>query len=474
MNQIKKVIVIGAGASGIAAATRLYERGIRNILVLEAENRIGGRVHTVDLPSGGLVEYGAQFIHGQKKNVVHELASALNLVGTNDCAFVENCVFIKTSADMVDREIGDKLLELFYGITSKIDVSEVKSHTSTADYFIPRLEEGFDELHLDQKYSDVKKEFIDWCHQMMNSIDGSESWFDSSISTLDEYWECEGNQLIMWKTGYKTLFSLLTAKSQEIANGKFLDENVITNKPVRKISLNDDLVRVECEDGDSYLANHVILTVSLGVLREKYQEMFDGISLPEKKILALNNFGFSTVNKIFIKYPHRCLPKDINCLCLLWSEQDKEEYAKQGLEWLTDVFSFHRTQHADDVLCGWIVGPSSRKMEELSEEEIKVHVTTLLRKLLGAHFEIVDAEYCLRSTWSSNKHFRGVYSYRTPASEELGITSDFLSSPLTNKNDIPVILFAGEATHPHYYSTVHGAVETGWREADRILSSNEV
>lgn len=52
MNQIKKVIVIGAGASGIAAATRLYERGIRNILVLEAENRIGGRVHTVDLPSG--------------------------------------------------------------------------------------------------------------------------------------------------------------------------------------------------------------------------------------------------------------------------------------------------------------------------------------------------------------------------------------------------------------------------------------
>lgn len=55
MNQIKKVIVIGAGASGIAAATRLFERGIKNILVLEAENRIGGRVHTVDLPDGNSV-----------------------------------------------------------------------------------------------------------------------------------------------------------------------------------------------------------------------------------------------------------------------------------------------------------------------------------------------------------------------------------------------------------------------------------
>lgn len=34
----------------------------------------------------------------------------------------------------------------------------------------------------------------------------------------------------------------------------------------------------------------------------------------------------------------------------------------------------------------------------------------------------------------------------------------------------PVLLFAGEATHDHYYSTVHGAIETGWREAHRIAS----
>lgn len=51
MNQ-KRVVVIGAGAAGIAAATRLYEKGIEDVLVLEAENRIGGRIHTVDLPNG--------------------------------------------------------------------------------------------------------------------------------------------------------------------------------------------------------------------------------------------------------------------------------------------------------------------------------------------------------------------------------------------------------------------------------------
>lgn len=44
-----KIIIIGAGVAGIAAATRLFERGIKNVIILEAENRIGGRVQTADL-----------------------------------------------------------------------------------------------------------------------------------------------------------------------------------------------------------------------------------------------------------------------------------------------------------------------------------------------------------------------------------------------------------------------------------------
>lgn len=42
-----KVIIIGAGAAGIAAATKLLSNGVKDFLLLEAENRIGGRVHTI-------------------------------------------------------------------------------------------------------------------------------------------------------------------------------------------------------------------------------------------------------------------------------------------------------------------------------------------------------------------------------------------------------------------------------------------
>ena len=43
-----KILIVGAGAAGFAAATRLYENGFKNITILEAQNRIGGRIHTVE------------------------------------------------------------------------------------------------------------------------------------------------------------------------------------------------------------------------------------------------------------------------------------------------------------------------------------------------------------------------------------------------------------------------------------------
>lgn len=74
-----------------------------------------------------------------------------------------------------------------------------------------------------------------------------------------------------------------------------------------------------------------------------------------------------------------------------------------------------------------------------------------------------------RSKWRNNPYFNGCYSYRCLEAERRNITWEDLASPVVNSSK-PVLLFAGEATHPIYYSTVHGAIETGYREADRILN----
>lgn len=56
-----RIIIIGAGASGIAAATKLFENGFTDIIILEAENRIGGRVCSVEF-GGTLVDIGGQWV----------------------------------------------------------------------------------------------------------------------------------------------------------------------------------------------------------------------------------------------------------------------------------------------------------------------------------------------------------------------------------------------------------------------------
>lgn len=54
-------------------------------------------------------------------------------------------------------------------------------------------------------------------------------------------------------------------------------------------------------------------------------------------------------------------------------------------------------------------------------------------------------------------------------SDALKATTTKLSQPIVDANGVPRLLFAGEATSEHHYATVHGAVETGWREAKRII-----
>lgn len=74
-----------------------------------------------------------------------------------------------------------------------------------------------------------------------------------------------------------------------------------------------------------------------------------------------------------------------------------------------------------------------------------------------------------RSNWSSNRHFLGSYSYYSLKTDAFGGSTSTLAEPILDIESKPIIQFAGEATHPHYYSTVHGAIETGWREAQRLI-----
>nr|CAD7404259.1 unnamed protein product [Timema poppensis] len=477
-----KVLIVGAGVAGVAAASRLLEKGISDIVILEAEDRIGGRVHSTSF-GGCTIDMGGQWVHGEKDNAVFEMASPLNLLA--DFALkLELSEFFDSSGDKVDSELISKGLSLIHHINEE-SAEEMKVFPgSVGDYYTKMFAKIFKEENMQGTQHMVAKSVLEWCMKYQASLDGSDSCFNASGHGHVEYWTCEGNQLLCWKQGgYNTVIDLLTRKLPDPQRELPVTSKVLLNKEVSSISWdhltdkNSGRVVTECADGSLYVSEHVIITTSLGVLKERVHSMFHP-ALPHFKITAIKGLGIGVVDKIFLKFPHRWWPKEGLSLNFLWTEKDTHSFnskssSKQyggGKSWLQDVFSFHSIDSSSTVLLGWVIGRSALIMERLPETEVLDGCMELLQRFCGKTYNIPKAEQVTRSIWGTNPHFLGCYSYRSVDSDVLGVSASQLASPMVNSQGKEVLLFAGEATSDHHYSTVHGAIETGFREADRLAS----
>ncbi|KAG8237515.1 hypothetical protein J437_LFUL017565 [Ladona fulva] len=204
-----RVVVVGAGASGIAAATRLMKSGVNDIIVLEAENRIGGRVFTTEFGENE-VDMGAQWVHGEKNNVVYEMAEPHDLLESSSSHYPETS-FVTSAGELVSSTITEKLMTLLAQINESAMKDLEGFHGSLGDYF---TKEFNDKLDLEENKGTVDRKLasslLEWYHKFENSIDASESWFETSGKGHLEYWECEGNPLLSWKNGgYSNVFNLL-------------------------------------------------------------------------------------------------------------------------------------------------------------------------------------------------------------------------------------------------------------------------
>ncbi|KAL1460639.1 hypothetical protein WDU94_012602 [Cyamophila willieti] len=126
-----KLVIIGAGAAGIAAATKLVTNGFDNFVLLEAENRIGGRVHTVPFENKS-IDFGAQWIHGQKGNPVYEMAKEFSLV-EDECPDFFSSISVNSSHSSIDRESSLQLFKLVHEIMDD-DEAMSKHNGSLGEY----------------------------------------------------------------------------------------------------------------------------------------------------------------------------------------------------------------------------------------------------------------------------------------------------------------------------------------------------
>jgi len=165
-----RIVIIGSGPAGIAAGTRLLEQGFKDVRILEAENRIGGRINTIPF-ADNVVDLGAQWCHGETGNVVYERVKDLNIVEkTGD---IDNTVrFIRSNKE----QLTDELVKILRPIADNaLPDDSVEYEGSLGDYVTHKFWREVDKLpNVDRK---IASELFEQFKKYECSYEGSDNLF---------------------------------------------------------------------------------------------------------------------------------------------------------------------------------------------------------------------------------------------------------------------------------------------------------
>ncbi|PON74255.1 Flavin amine oxidase [Parasponia andersonii] len=430
------VIIIGAGVSGISAAKVLAENGVEDILILEASDRIGGRIRKENF-AGVSVELGAGWIAGvggKESNPVWELA---NESGLRTC-FSD---YSNARYNIYDRR-SDVNLSSYY--SGKIFPSGL-----AADSYKKAVDSAIRQLRIQEaefRGSDVSKATeppstpetpielaIDF---ILHDFEMAEV---EPISTYVDFGEREF--LVADERGYEHLLYKMAQDFLFTSGGKILDTRLQLNKVVRELRHSRNGVTVITEDGSVYDANYVILSVSIGVLQS------DLISfsppLPRWKTEAIQQCDVIVYTKIFLKFPYKFWPCGPGKEFFIYAHERRGYY--------TFWQHMENAYPGSNILVVTLTNEESKRVEAQSDEDTLKEAMEVLRDMFGPN--IPGATNILVPRWYNNRFQRGSYS-NYPL-----ITNDQDFHDI--KAPVGRIFFTGEHTSERFSGYVHGGYLAG-------------
>ncbi|XP_030030747.2 protein anon-37Cs isoform X2 [Manduca sexta] len=453
-------IVVGLGSAGTTAASTLAQAG-KKVLALEAMDRVGGRVNTV--PFGdGLVELGAEWIHGTANSRVYETAIANNIDVVNQTL---NFQILMSDGSPADTKLLSELMDF---ATEVID-DPPPVPEPLGQYITRRVKERINEKYPQiANDTDFIESFLFFMDLVIDNLEASNSWND--LSTFSDYEELKGHQYASWhRYGYKTFFELMLNTYNNGPGYPNLD--IALNKEVSRITWPrqpaEDAV-VSCSDGSVYRARSVIVTVSLGVLKERHAKLFCP-ELPQEKATLIDILSIGVVDKIVLLFDKVWWPSNVSFIGFLWDRKARINIHPKD-KWITKIYGLTIPLANDNAITLWTSGNCAKLVETLPEDVVKTKSMEILRRFMGRNTNIPEPTAMLRSSWYKNPFTRGSYTYDNLLTPQYPNAREDLGKPLLDSAGNPRVLFAGEATNPQHYSTVHGASETGYREAMRLLN----
>jgi monoamine oxidase len=403
------VAIVGAGAAGIGAARRLGEAPSVSVLVIEARNRVGGRVHTI-APAGFPLDRGAEWLHSADRNPLSPIAQRLGF-----------------SIHRRPPEWTTRLRRSGETIEAEADWIATREAQSRA-----RRDAAAESI--DRPLSSLLPPDGRWNHL----LDATSSWGNGAeldrVSVKD-YVRYEDSG-VNWRLreGYGRLFEAL-AKGLPI----------MVDTPVSRIDHRGRVIRVETPRG-AVIAERVIVTVPTSIIAAEVIH-FDP-PLPDK-LAAAAGLPLGVDDKLFIALSGSFPGIDSDTF-LIGSTRSRETMSYQV-----------RPLDRPAIYC-FVGGRWAASLEREGEAAMFSFAAGELARLFGNDIRRQIAP--LASTaWLQDPWARGSYSYALP-----GRAGDraILAAPVDNR-----LFFAGEACSSNFFSTAHGAYLSGVTAAEAALAS---
>lgn len=417
------ILIVGAGASGLMAARELARAGKR-VCVLEARERIGGRIHTIDQPGFDFpLETGAEFIHGK-------LPLSLALV----------------------KEYGLSLAVAGGGFWTAEDGNFYTSETRLegADLLEMALKQLEEDLPLDTfldtylgapEHAHLREE----ARRFARGYDASDTSRASTLAFREEWLAPDTDEQYRIRGGYRELIQALADDIMRHAG------EIRTGTVVKTINRAPGEVTVTDQHGHTHRARQLLLTIPLGVWQSPPEaEAHIRFQPPlTEKTEAANRLGNGHVIKFLFRFEEAfwmsALPGPA---AFLFS-------AESVPTWWTPY------PDPDPLLTGWLAGPPAEELRHTNEETLLALATDSLQQIFP---QVPGLRNKLRARhiarWDTDPFALGAYSYAVTGGER---DKKILAAPVAD-----TLFFAGEALHTG--GTVEAALQSGRETALLMLA----
>lgn len=434
---VSRVIVVGAGIAGLAAASRLQLDGIPNV-VLEARDRLGGRLCTVDL-AGVPVDLGGSWIHHPIGNPLSSLCAEYGLARDPGDPLPTLTGFDRREHRHLDRSEMGEFFDLV--VDAFEEAGESLRDRLTPEATAPAAIEAFIG---ERGFAGAAARRARQGLLAAIEADAGDRAVNQSIRWLGDEEEYGGDLFgDLPRDGYRSVVEAMAAPLEV----RFGAEVVL-------VKIAGDGVVVTCEDGSVETGSHAIVSVPLGVLKRGLP-LFDP-ALPPPVQAAVEALGFGRYEKIALRFDTAFWRREgISHLVVFPSDDDEPAM------WVFDLDAFG----AGPVLCAHLFHSLTPYALERSASEATNWLRDVLSEVL-AH-SVPEPIATVVTSWAHDPFTGGAYTHCPPGVDPS--TFDLLGQPVKGR-----LLLAGEHTDGVRTGYADGAYRSGLRAASMLAGARPV